>query len=269
MSYPSLLSRREGTLASAGVSLGVLNVLFVGVAVVFAAVYSWVGSYATTIIVLGAGFTVLATPLVAATWRSQVARSRLTPKLDELNTEFSGDRQRLVSETQALFHEHGVSAWAGCLPALVVAPVSLALYQVIRGLTYRPAGSMFFSPRDLSHSSRLFHALGSSTRVQAWGVNLANNGITALHLSAASTGLFLGLVAVTLVAGIWQQHLIRTALPPPRTSNPAAAQRLAALLPALVAVWGFVLPLAVTLYYASSSVVRLLQQWILIKLHPF
>jgi membrane protein insertase Oxa1/YidC/SpoIIIJ len=40
-------------------------------------------------------------------------------------------------------------------------------------------------------------------------------------------------------------------------------------IPALFAIWGLVLPLAVTLYYASSSLVRVIQQWVVVKVHPF
>jgi membrane protein insertase Oxa1/YidC/SpoIIIJ len=103
----------------------------------------------------------------------------------------------------------------------------------------------------------------------SWGVNLAITGITAVHLSVWSAGLFLGLVAITVIAGICQQRLVRNALPGLSGSGAVKADKLVSLLPAAFALWGLILPLAVTVYYASSSLTRLAQQWLLIKLHPF
>jgi membrane protein insertase Oxa1/YidC/SpoIIIJ len=85
----------------------------------------------------------------------------------------------------------------------------------------------------------------------------------------SSAGLFLGLLAITVIAGVCQQHLVRQALPKSSRFGPFQADSLLALLPALFALWGLILPLAVTVYYASASLARLLQQWLLIRLHPF
>jgi YidC/Oxa1 family membrane protein insertase len=269
MSYAYLLPRRMATAASTGASLGVaLTPLYVVLAAILAGMYAWSGSYATMLIGLGAGITVLSTPLSASLWRSQVARVRLAPKLDELKRKHATDRSRLASETAALFQQHGVSPWAGCLPALVPAPIYLGLYRVIKGLTNRPVGTAFFRPRYLSHSSRLFRTLASSTTMHAWGVNLASTGVAAIQVSAASAGLFLGVVVVTVAAGIWQQQLVKKALAQPTQSTPTTANTLTALVPVLFAVWGLVLPLAVTLYYASASLVRLAQQWAFVRFHP-
>ncbi len=268
MPYSFPLPRRMATLAAAGLSSSVLAARCVAVAALLATIYAGVGSYAITIMVLGAGITLLSTPLVAATWRSQLGLARLAPDVDELKQKYGHDRSRLASEISSLFKQHGVSPWAGCLPALLSTPIYLSLYRVIKGLTNKPRGSAFFRPRYLSHSSRLFHALASSPTMNSWGINLANTGFAAIQLSAASAGLFLAVVAVAVVAGIWQQHLIKTAIPPPGTSTPSTASKLPTLLPAVFAVSCLVLPLAVSLYYASASLVRLAQQWALIKYRP-
>jgi len=269
MFQPLLSARRFAAVATGASFLSPLNYLFVLMASLLALIYAAVGSYAVTIIVVGVGVTLLSTPLTASMWRSQVTRARLAPELDELNRKFASDRRRLASETAGLFKSHGVSPWAGCLPALLSAPIFLSLYQVIRGLTYRPPSSRFFQPRYLAHASRLFHSLAASTTMQAWGVDLGKTGAAALQISPWSAGFFLALVAVTVLSGVWQQHLVKTALPTPSSPTTSSVQTLSTIVPWLFAVWGVVLPLAVTLYYASSSIVRVAQQWILIKAHPF
>jgi YidC/Oxa1 family membrane protein insertase len=189
--------------------------------------------------------------------------------VDELNHRYRNDPQRRATEIAALFKEHGISPWSGCLPALLPAPIYLALYHVLAGLTRRQPGGVTFRPRFIPHSSRLFHALAASTTMQAWGVDLARTGVAALQLSPASAGLFVAAAAVTVLAGVCQQRLVRAALPRPEAPTAALIDRLSPVVPALFAIWGLLLPLAVTLYYASSSIVRLAQQWFLIKAHPF
>jgi YidC/Oxa1 family membrane protein insertase len=255
------------TLVAAASLYSVVTPLFVAVAALLAAIYVWVGSYATMIIVLGAGITLVSTPLAAATWRSQLARARLAPKLEELKRQHGDDGKRLAAESALLFKQHGISPWTGCLPALLSGPIYFSVYRVVKGLTNKPLGSRFIRPRYVPHSTRLFHVLASSTAVSSWGVNLATTGVAAVQLSAASAGLFLAVVAVAVAAGIWQQHLIKTALPQPNASTPSEVNRLSTLVPALFAVSALVLPLAVSLYYASSSLVRLAQQWALIRTH--
>ena len=210
----------------------------------------------------------LTTPLAVWGWRAQQTRARLQPDVDRLRREHANDRERLASETAALFRQHGVSPLAGCLPAVLAAPLYLAMYKVIRGLTQRAPGSALFRPRYLPHSSRLFHALASSTTMHFWGVDLARTGAAAIQFSPLSAAVFVGLAVITVGAGIWQQHLARLPLQQTRGSAPAG-QRAALLLPALFAIWGLALPLAVTLYYTTASLVRLAQQAILLKAHPW
>jgi YidC/Oxa1 family membrane protein insertase len=248
--------------------LGAFDVVFAAIAVLLVACYALTGSYGGSIVALSVAVNTLTTPLTVRGWRAQQARARLQPELDRLRRRHANDRQRLATETAALFREHGVSPLAGCLPALLSAPLYFAMYKVIRGLTQRATGSALFRPRYLPHSSRLFHALAASTTMPFWGVDLARTGAAALQFSPLSAGVFVGLVAITVGAGICQQHLARP--PVPQTTDFApAAPRAVLFLPALFAIWGLALPLAVTLSYTTASLVRLGQQAILLKAHPW
>lgn len=267
--YQSHYLSRYSPLSTNLSPLSLLQPMFLVVSGLLAALYAWTGSYALVIIILGTGITTLSTPSAASTWRSQVARARLAPELEDLQRRYRTDPRSLAAETRALFKRHGVSPLAGCLPALISAPILLGVYQVVRGLTYRPPGAVNFRPRYLLHSSRLYYSLAASSTMRSWGVNLASSGATALQISMSSAGLFVVLVAITVIAGLYQQHIVRKALPGSGSIGSTKADRLLRLLPAVFAIWGLAVPLAVTLYYASSSLTRLAQQWLLIKLHPF
>jgi hypothetical protein len=182
MSGLSSLPFRPRLLCVTGLPLTLLGGLAVGVGVLFAATYAVVGSYALSIIILSVGITLLATPLTALAWKSQSARARLLPEIEDLRRRHHDDRQLLAAETAALFKRHHVSPWSGVLPLLPPALVYLALYQVLRGLIHRPAGSASLLPRYISHSTRLYHALAHGTTMRAWGVDLARNGAAALQI---------------------------------------------------------------------------------------
>ncbi|MGH3599053.1 MAG: YidC/Oxa1 family membrane protein insertase [Pseudonocardiaceae bacterium] len=267
MSFPFRLPRPSGALVVALSPVAALDILFAGMAVLLAASYVMTASYGLTIVGLSFMITTALSPLAVWGWRSQVTRAELEPELAELRRRHAGDRQRLASDTAALFKDHGSSPWTGCLPSLVPAAVYLSAYEVIRGLTHRVSGSALLHPRYLPHGSLLFHSLVSSTSMSFWGVDLARTGAAALQLSPPAAGLYLALVVITVGAGVWQQHLVRSALPRPGGPTPVAAQRVVTFLPALIAVWGLALPLAVTLYYASTSIARLVQQWIVVSGH--
>jgi YidC/Oxa1 family membrane protein insertase len=261
--------RPSGASVAAVIHLGAVEIILVAMAILLATAYALTGSYGSSIIMVGAAVNTLTTPLAVSAWRSQQARVRLQPDVDRLRRRHANDRPRLASETAALFKEHGVSPFAGCLPALLPAPLYFAMYQVIRGLTHRAPGSAQFRPRYVPHSSRLFHSLATHTTMNFWGVDLARSGAAALQISALSAGVFAALLAVTVAAGIWQQHLARPPAPPLGQSAPPAMPRAALFVPALFAIWGLALPLAVTLYYTTASLVRLAQQAMILKAHPW
>ncbi|HZU73794.1 MAG TPA: membrane protein insertase YidC [Acidimicrobiales bacterium] len=245
-----------------------IKALFAAVALVLALAYSLVGSYGAGIFVVGAAVTLLTSPFAARAWRAQVARVRLEPELAAIRRRHSHDPQQAAAASLALLRDHGASPTAGCLALLLPAPLYLGLYQVLRGLTRRRPGSRLFQPLYLPHSTALFHALASSTTMGFWGVDLASTGTAALQASALSGALFVALLAITAAGGVLQQVLVRRALPRPSDQRAAGVQRVASLTPAIFALTGLGLPLAVTLYYAAVSLTRLAQQLMLIRLHP-
>ncbi len=260
-------SRPSGALAAIISHIAMFDILYAGMAALLIASYAVFASYGLSIVVLAVAVTAATAPLALWGWRSQLTRARLEPELVELRRLHINDRQRLASETAALFKAHRLSPYSSCLSSLLPAPIYLSAYEVIRGLTHRAGGSALFQPRYLPHASRLFHSLTATTTMKLFGVDLARTGVVALQVSPLSAGVFLGLVGIIVAAGVWQQHLVRYAMPQPAGEGLAAVQRAAQFLPALFAISGLALPLGVTLYYGSISVARLAQQGVLIRGH--
>ena len=74
--------------------------------------------------------TVLA-PLFIRQIRSQKEMQRMQPLVREVQRKHKGNRQKITEETMALYREHGVNQFGGCLPVVLQLPLLFALYQAL------------------------------------------------------------------------------------------------------------------------------------------
>jgi YidC/Oxa1 family membrane protein insertase len=88
--------------------------------------------------------------LATAAAAQQEAMRRVAPELEEVRREFKKDPGRLAEETRRIFAREGVSMIprAGCIGALLQAPVFLALFDAVRQCA--AAGGRFLWIRDIS-----------------------------------------------------------------------------------------------------------------------
>ena len=70
-------------------------------------------------------------PLFVKQIKSQREMQLLQPKIAELKVLYPDDRQKQSEAQMALFKEHGVNPFSGCLPLLVQLPVFFALFGVL------------------------------------------------------------------------------------------------------------------------------------------
>jgi len=103
-------------------------VFFLPVFNILMLIYQGVNSFGLSIILL----TLLIRGSLFPLTRRQLASSRkmqeLAPKLKQLQAQYRGDTQGMVAAQQALYKEHGVSMYGGCLPLLIQMPFLYALY---------------------------------------------------------------------------------------------------------------------------------------------
>ena len=94
--------------------------------------YSILGENIILAIVL---FTVLVRlailPLTAQQQRSSKAMQELQPELKKLQEKHKNDREKLAQEQMALYKEHGVNPFGGCLPLIIQFPILIGLYEAI------------------------------------------------------------------------------------------------------------------------------------------
>ena len=87
--------------------------------------------FALAIIVFTVAVRTLLAPLFVRQIQSQKEMQRMQPLVREVQRKHKGNRQKIAEETMALYREHGVNQFGGCLPVLIQLPLLFALYQAL------------------------------------------------------------------------------------------------------------------------------------------
>ncbi len=72
-------------------------------------------------------------PLSQKSIKSQTELKKLEPEIEKIKAKYP-DKKEQANQTMALYKEHGVSPFSGCLPTLLQFPIIVALYFVFRSL---------------------------------------------------------------------------------------------------------------------------------------
>jgi YidC/Oxa1 family membrane protein insertase len=83
-------------------------------------------------------------PLFVRQMRSQKEMQRMQPLVREVQRKHKGNRQKIAEETMALYREHGVNQFGGCLPLLLQMPILISLYSVLN----RVSSVVAYQPPD-------------------------------------------------------------------------------------------------------------------------
>jgi len=130
------------------VSIFVVRVLFWMHEVLHLA-YGWV------LIAFGVLVRLLLWPLQRKAMESQMRMQAVQPLMQDIQTRYKNDPERLQKEMMRLYKEHKVNPFGGCLPMLLPLPVLLALFFVFSN-TIEFRGVPFLWLPDLSRADPLY-----------------------------------------------------------------------------------------------------------------
>lgn len=246
------------------------DIVFSALAGLLSLFYDLVPNYAIAIGLLTLTVMLLLFPLNAKGMRSMAAMSKLSPELKRIQAKHKNDKVKQNEEVMALFKEHKVTPFGGCLPLLLQMPVLFVMYNVIQGLTRRGQGRTF-DPKYLDEGSRLYRDLASSTTMESFGLDLAKSASEVLKISFVTAIPFLVLIVGVVAAGYFQQAMISRRNPNQNLDdNPMAKQmqQMTKIMPLMYLVFGFTLPAGLNVYFLISSVFRIGQQTLIYKMDP-
>ena len=94
--------------------------------------YSLIGNYGISLIVLTAVIKLAMYPSYKAQMMSTMGLQDLQPKVREIQNKYTNDRQMMNQKMQELYQQEGVSPTAGCLPMIVQMIVIMGLFTLLR-----------------------------------------------------------------------------------------------------------------------------------------
>ncbi len=200
-------------------------------------------------------------PLFVKQIKSSRNMQLIQPKVKELQKKYGHDRERLAQETMALYRESGTNPFASCLPILLQMPIFLALFRMLDQAAKHGREHGFLN-------AELAKSFGQAELFDSIPLKLtfiSNDGNTGVMLVAA----FL-VLAMTATTFLTQRQLMSKNMPPDALTGPYAQQQkmLLYVLPVVFAVGGVAFPIGVLLYWTTSNLWTMGQQFYVIRNNP-
>jgi YidC/Oxa1 family membrane protein insertase len=249
-----------------------LNYLYEAVGWVFTHIYDvlkpafgptsgW--TWAFSIIILVALMRLIMVPLFIKQMHTTRAMSSLQPQMAALRKKYKNDKQTLNQETMKLYQEAGVNPLMGCLPFVLQLPLFFGLFNVLRAIA---AGTPKYGlPAAMVHAGQQAKILGVSI---ADKVLFTHNLAVPLHSKLVIVAFVLISMATTFLT--IRQSQKRGMMPAATPDNPmASSQKYMTYIMPFFALTGLYWPFGLVLYWVTTNVWTLGQQWILGRRYPY
>ncbi len=188
---------------------------------------------------------------------SQKEMQEIQPKIKELQEKHKGDREKIARQTMALYKEHGINPAAGCLPLIVTLIFFFTLFTVIRNLAQRD--------EFMTDQSILYPFVPYIEKI-----NEVSGGF--LQLGVANPIL----AVLTAVASYYQIRMMQAKMDEKKTQAKEVKKKdgddmpdfatvmqkqMLYIIPIMTLVIGFTFPAGLTLYWLTSTLFTIGQQW--------
>ena len=218
-------------------------------------------SWALSIICLTLVIRTALIPLFVKQIKSSRNMQLIQPKVKELQKKYGHDREKLAQETMKLYKETGTNPFASCLPILLQMPIFLALFRLLDHAAKHQQGNGVLTDSMAVEfaNAKLFGVIPISASF------LDNGGLVSVQIFAAIL-----VVAMTATTFTTQRQLMSKNMPSDALSGPYAQQQkmLLYVLPLVFAVGGIAFPIGVLLYWTTSNLWTMGQQFYVIRNNP-
>jgi YidC/Oxa1 family membrane protein insertase len=216
-----------------------------------------------SIVILVVLMRLIMVPLFIKQMHTTRAMSSLQPQMAALRKKYKNDKQTLNQETMKLYQEAGVNPLMGCLPFVLQLPLFFGLFNVLRAIA---AGTPKYGlPPSMVHAGQHAKILGASI---ADKVLFTHGLIVPLHAKLVIIGAVVISMATTFLT--IRQSMKRGMMPAATPDNPmASSQKYMTYIMPFFALTGLYWPFGLVLYWVTTNVWTLGQQWILGRRYPY
>jgi len=210
--------------------------------------YGFTHNYGVAIILMTILIRVILYPLMQKQMVSMREMQKIQPLMKELQEKYKNDKERLNRELMDLYREYKINPMSGCLPLLIQMPILILLFQVLRTFNYS-GDPGFLWLKDLSLPDQL--------------VKLPGSGIFGIQY----LGIMPFLIGITMFI---QQKMTSPAGPKSKEGGTAEQTQnlMNIMMPLLIAFMSFTLPSGLTLYWLTSTMLGIGQQYLINKKIP-
>lgn len=226
--------------------------------------WTWALSIVGLVVVLR----VLLMPLFVKQIRSQRRMQMLQPELMKIQQKYKGkkdeaSRKAMTEESFALYKKHGTNPFASCLPILMQMPFFFALFRILNTVPGVAAGT---HPPQGMWSQELAQKMGAS---EIFGASLTSSFLHSNDGPAKILAVVL-IIAMSVTTFTTQHQLMRKNMPASALDNPMARQQKMLLyaLPLIFAVSGVNFPIGVLIYWTTTNLWSMGQQFYVIRAMP-
>ncbi|HEX6930716.1 MAG TPA: membrane protein insertase YidC [Streptosporangiaceae bacterium] len=220
-----------------------------------------------TIMVLVVIMRLILVPLFIKQMHTQRAMTALTPRIAELRKKYKGDRETLNQETMKLYQEAGVNPLMGCLPVILQMPIFFALFSVLR---YIAEWTPSMGPHPSYHLT--VKVIESAQHAKIFGATIADKVLftNGLHvpLHAKIVICIVVLISMTTTFLTVRQSMKRGMMPTGKDTPMGQSQKLMAYIMPLFALTGLYWQFGLVLYWVTTNLWTLGQQYILLRKYP-
>ena len=229
----------------------------------FGAASGW--TWALSIVILVVLMRLIMVPLFIKQMHTTRAMSALAPQMQVLRKKYKNDKQTLNQEMMKLYQQAGVNPLMGCLPVVLQLPLFFALFSVLRAITeYKTGQPSYGLTKAMVISAQHARIFGASVADKV----LFTHGLhVPLH---AKVVIFIAvIISMTTTYLTVRQSMKRGMMPVATPDNPMGqTQKYMAYIMPLFALSGLYWPFGLVLYWVTTNIWTLGQQWLLFKRYP-
>jgi YidC/Oxa1 family membrane protein insertase len=253
--------------------VGILNPLYEAVAWVFKQIWTGLSTifgassgwtWALTIVFLVVLMRLIMVPLFIKQMHTTRAMTALAPQMTALKKKYKNDKQALNQEMMKLYQEAGVNPLMGCLPVVAQLPMFFALFSVLRAISE-------WKPGQAPKYGMTTEMMVSAQHAKIVGATIADKFLFSHGVPVEAKAVILVTVLISMATTYLtvRQSMKRGMMPAATPDNPMGqSQKFMAYIMPLFALSGLYWPFGLVLYWVTTNLWTLGQQYVLLKRYP-
>ena len=228
--------------------------------------YGITHNYGFAIIVLTIIIRVVLYPLMQKQMVSMREMQKIQPLMKAIQSKFKNDKERLNKELMALYKVHKVNPMSGCLPLLIQMPILILLFQTLRKFEYLDSsgnisGGFLWIANQVEVIVENIPTIVAGLAAPEQLIHLPGNGI--FNIQA------LGIMPFLIGGSMWYQQKMTTAGSGASGGSAEQTQKMMTIMmPLMIGFMSFSLPSGLTLYWLTSTLLGIGQQYLINKKMP-